>query len=67
MSYSDPWGPKQFDPKDPFLVVKGHDAIPVESQPTMKQANDAVEILNKHEQRNGRPCIYKVVHKDESI
>lgn len=30
----------------------------------MKQANDAAEILNKHEAKNNRPCVYRVVNRN---
>lgn len=53
--------PKAVDPRDSFVVVNQVTGNNVESHPTMKGANDAAEILNKHETRNGRHCIYKVI------
>lgn len=67
MNYLPPLNKSAVSPMDKFLIINLVRNQIVESAHPMAAANNAAEILNQHEQRNGRPCIYKVVHKDESI
>lgn len=67
MKYLPPLNPSAVHPSDQFLIVNPIRKQIVESAGSMLAANDAAQILNQHEQRNGRPCIYKVIHKNEQI
>lgn len=63
MNFLPPLSPKAVQASDKFLVIDGAKNRIVESAWSMEAANNAAEVLNKHEQRNGRPCIYKVITK----
>lgn len=47
-----------FDHCDKYVVFNGVTDNWIESARTENAASDAVAVLNEHEQRNSRPCVY---------
>lgn len=63
MTYLPAINPSAVIASDKYLVINTQKNRIAESAHSMEAGNRAAEVLNQHETRNGRPCIYKVVTK----
>lgn len=52
---------RQFDNKDKYLIRHHGRDVDVETQPTIEKAYKGMDILNAHEEKNGRPRDYYIV------
>lgn len=49
---------QSINPKHVFIVFNTHTGKTVESHATVAGAVNAVRILNEHEKKNARACVY---------
>lgn len=50
---------------DQFLIVNKTNNKPLESWPTFFQAQHFCDVLNDHEEKNGRPRIFYIAERED--